>query len=54
MNRTERRLAIALELQACGKRRAEDLTATFEVGCDEKATSPSKLFCRIDERRTPE
>src|SRR5215216_4850566 len=32
MNRTDRLLAIVLELQARGKRRAEDLAATFEVG----------------------
>jgi len=32
MNRTDRLLAIVLELQAAGKRRAEDLAATFEVG----------------------
>ncbi len=32
MNRTDRLLAIVLELQATGKRRAEDLAATFEVG----------------------
>jgi predicted DNA-binding transcriptional regulator YafY len=32
MNRTDRLLAIVLELQAVGKRRAEDLAATFEVG----------------------
>jgi predicted DNA-binding transcriptional regulator YafY len=32
MNRTDRLLAIVLELQAHGKRRAEDLAATFEVG----------------------
>jgi len=32
MNRTDRLLAIVLELQAQGKRRAEDLAATFEVG----------------------
>src|SRR5262245_4361085 len=32
MNRTDRLLAIVLELQAMGKRRAEDLAATFEVG----------------------
>jgi predicted DNA-binding transcriptional regulator YafY len=32
MNRTDRLLAIVLELQAAGRRRAEDLAATFEVG----------------------
>ena len=32
MNRTDRLLAIVLELQARGKQRAEDLAATFEVG----------------------
>lgn len=32
MNRTDRLLAIVLELQARGRRRAEDLAATFEVG----------------------
>lgn len=32
MNRTDRLLAIVLELQAGGRRRAEDLAATFEVG----------------------
>src|SRR5919109_5410206 len=32
MNRTDRLLAIVLELQAAGKRRAADLAATFEVG----------------------
>jgi predicted DNA-binding transcriptional regulator YafY len=32
MNRTDRLLAIVIELQAHGKRRAEDLAATFEVG----------------------
>jgi predicted DNA-binding transcriptional regulator YafY len=32
MNRTDRLLAIVLELQARGKQRAEDLSATFEVG----------------------
>jgi predicted DNA-binding transcriptional regulator YafY len=32
MNRTDRLLAIVLELQAHGKQRAEDLAATFEVG----------------------
>jgi predicted DNA-binding transcriptional regulator YafY len=32
MNRTDRLLAIVLELQASGRRRAEDLAATFEVG----------------------
>src|SRR4029079_10681571 len=32
MNRTDRLLAIVLELQATGRRRAEDLAATFEVG----------------------
>src|SRR5258706_8400549 len=32
MNRTDRLLAIVLELQAVGRRRAEDLAATFEVG----------------------
>ena len=32
MNRTDRLLAIVIELQARGKRRAEDLAATFEVG----------------------
>ena len=32
MNRTDRLLAIVLELQAAGHRRAEDLAATFEVG----------------------
>ena len=31
MNRTDRLLAIVLELQAHGKRRAEDLAATFEI-----------------------
>ena len=31
MNRTDRLLAIVLELQARGKRRAEDLAETFEV-----------------------
>ncbi|HEY1016102.1 MAG TPA: YafY family protein [Herpetosiphonaceae bacterium] len=31
MNRTDRLLAIVLELQAHGRRRAEDLAATFEV-----------------------
>jgi predicted DNA-binding transcriptional regulator YafY len=32
MNRTDRLLAIVLELQARGKQRAEDLAGTFEVG----------------------
>lgn len=32
MNRTDRLLAIVLELQARGRQRAEDLAATFEVG----------------------
>lgn len=32
MNRTDRLLAIVLELQANGRRRAEDLAALFEVG----------------------
>jgi predicted DNA-binding transcriptional regulator YafY len=32
MNRTDRLLAIVLELQAAGRRRAEDLARTFEVG----------------------
>jgi predicted DNA-binding transcriptional regulator YafY len=32
MNRTDRLLAIVLELQAAGRRRAEDLAAIFEVG----------------------
>jgi predicted DNA-binding transcriptional regulator YafY len=32
MNRTDRLLAIILELQARGRQRAEDLAATFEVG----------------------
>jgi predicted DNA-binding transcriptional regulator YafY len=32
MNRTDRLLAIVLELQAAGRRRAEDLATTFEVG----------------------
>ena len=32
MNRTDRLLAIVIELQARGKRRADDLAATFEVG----------------------
>src|SRR4029079_11861486 len=32
MNRTDRMLAIVIELQARGKRRAEDLAAAFEVG----------------------
>jgi predicted DNA-binding transcriptional regulator YafY len=32
MNRTDRLLAIVLELQARGKQRAEDLAVTFEVG----------------------
>jgi predicted DNA-binding transcriptional regulator YafY len=32
MNRTDRLLAIVIELQAHGRRRAEDLAATFEVG----------------------
>jgi predicted DNA-binding transcriptional regulator YafY len=32
MNRTDRLLAIVLELQARGKQRAQDLAATFEVG----------------------
>lgn len=32
MNRTDRLLAIVIELQARGRRRAEDLAATFEVG----------------------
>jgi predicted DNA-binding transcriptional regulator YafY len=32
MNRTDRLLAIVLELQAGGRRRAEDLAAAFEVG----------------------
>jgi predicted DNA-binding transcriptional regulator YafY len=32
VNRTDRLLAIVLELQAAGRRRAEDLAATFEVG----------------------
>src|SRR5262245_26600658 len=32
MNRTDRLLAIVLELQARGRRRAEGLAATFEVG----------------------
>jgi predicted DNA-binding transcriptional regulator YafY len=32
MNRTDRLLAIVLELQATGRRRAEDLARTFEVG----------------------
>lgn len=31
MNRTDRLLAIVLELQAKGKRRAEDLAGTFSV-----------------------
>jgi predicted DNA-binding transcriptional regulator YafY len=31
MNRTDRLLAIVLELQRAGKRRAEDLAATFET-----------------------
>ena len=31
MNRTDRLLAIVLELQRKGKRRAEDLAATFEI-----------------------
>src|SRR5437762_866708 len=31
MNRTDRLLAILLEIQAHGKRRAEDLAATFEI-----------------------
>ena len=32
MNRTDRLLAIVLELQAAGRRRAEDLAAIFEIG----------------------
>src|ERR1043165_4409114 len=32
MNRTDRLLAIVIELQAHGRRRAEDLAAVFEVG----------------------
>src|SRR5690349_23695534 len=31
MNRTDRLLAIVLELQSAGRRRAEDLAATFET-----------------------
>lgn len=47
MNRTDRLLAIVIELQAHGRRRAKDLAASFEVGVRE---APS-FFAIADELR---